>query len=107
MEIRDRPCLVKTRDRPLSRRGEKHWVNLREKGGLQVQWRLCCAAAASVMVGVVIYVTGYRQTDYKCRFFFPTQAEKRTYTVGSVPQGTESTHLGYIFVTYQGGLIDI
>lgn len=31
MEIRDRPCLVKTRDRPLSRRGEKHWVNLREK----------------------------------------------------------------------------
>lgn len=47
MELRDRPCLVKTRDRPLSRRGEKHWVNLREKGGLQVQWRLCCAAAAS------------------------------------------------------------
>lgn len=49
MGIRDRPYPISTRDRPLSsRRGEKHWVNLREKDGLRVQWLLCCAAAASL-----------------------------------------------------------
>ena len=38
----------------------------------------------AVLIGVVIYISGHQQADCQCRPFLSTQAEKRTYTVGSV-----------------------
>ena len=83
MGIRDRPWPFSKRDRPRKTKGEKRWVNLREKDGLQVQWLLCCAARAS-----------FRQAFWQYPFFYQPSKLPRA-AVAAASGETVNTDDGY------------